>query len=63
VTQHESEAIEAWAKAHTGVFELTKLGPKDEALRATATEAWNAIQRLYEIAVAAQSSPDAEAAR
>jgi len=49
VTQLESDALMAWAKAHSGVYGLTKLVPKDDAVRVAASEAWDAIERLYNI--------------
>ncbi len=48
-TQLESDALMAWAKAHSGVYGLTKLVPKDDAVRVAASEAWDAIERLYNI--------------
>lgn len=48
MTPQESAALMAWAKAHSGVYALAKLAPKDDAIRAMATEAWDAIERLFD---------------
>jgi hypothetical protein len=43
-----TKGIDAWAKAHEGIYELTKLAPKNDALRDLADEAFDAITRLHE---------------
>lgn len=48
MTPQESAALMAWAKAHSGVYALTKLAPKDEEFRNLAADAWGAIDRLFD---------------
>jgi hypothetical protein len=43
-----TKGINAWAKAHEGILELTKLAPKDDAARDLADAAFDAITRLHE---------------
>jgi hypothetical protein len=40
--------INAWAKAHEGIRELTKLAPKNDANSALSDAAFHAITRLHE---------------
>lgn len=56
MTQQESDVLMGWAKAHSGVYAMTKLAPNDEAVRTAASEAWSAIQRVQDAVNAALSS-------
>ena len=53
MSHQEDALLMAWAKAHSGVYAMTKLAPDDQAVRDAADKAWSAIQRVDDAVKAA----------